>query len=674
MTHSDITKIYGIPTSLQGSLQSIALVEYDNFLDSDITTYASLFSLPTPNFQRILINPTCEICCSGTTCSSCSCTLTPPTTPGSGQDEVTLDIQMAIAVAPKAKILVYIGKNSLTVSVINKIAQDNLAKTVSTSWGFTEDAIFPSLQGFAVLENNIFKQMASQGQSFFAATGDHGAFGDFQNNPTKLVIQDPSSQPFVTAVGGTRVTLDSSGNRVSETTWFNAKLTEGGGGGISVFWPLPSYQNSLGTAANKGSTTFRMVPDVSLNADPSTGYLVILNGIEDQFGGTSAAAPLWAAFTCLINEYRATLGLNSIGFLNPTIYPLFQGSQYNSLMNDINDNSNNGFFPAVTGYDLATGWGTFKAQELLLALSVSPTLIPTTKPTNHPTAKVTSAPMNHPTNLPTNHPTDTPTNHPTVLPTSRPTTKPTNHPTVLPTSRPTTKPTNHPTVITTSRPTTKPTNHPTVIPTSRPTTKPTNHPTVIPTSRPTTKLTNHPTANPTNHPTVKPTIQLTTKPTNHPTVEPTNRPTVKPTNHPTDNPSTISTTTKPSIKSTLQPSNVGGSVPTSNPVSESTLSPSKLLSTKSPNPVTSPSFNTSQPTVLPSIPGGNNTNKASSDLAKFPTLEIIIGSSVGGVLLLSAAFLAMRRRGSKDKRPLHLVSENPLYQPQQQQMFSYPNY
>ena len=568
LTPSDIANIYGIPTSLQGSSQSIALVEYDNFIDSDISTYASMFSLPTPNFNRILINPTCGICCSGNTCTSCSCTLTPPTTPGTGQGEVTLDIQMAIAVAPKAQILVYIAKNTLTVSAINQIAQDNLAKTVSTSWGFPEDEIFPNLQGFATLENNIFKQMASQGQSFFAATGDHGAFGDFSNNPTKLVIQDPSSQPFVTAVGGTQVNLDSSGNRVSETTWFDAQSTQGSGGGISVFWPLPSYQNSLGTAANKGSTTFRMVPDVSLNADPNTGYLVILNGNQDQFGGTSASAPLWAAFTCLINEYRATQGLASIGFLNPTIYPVFQGNQYSSLMNDINDNSNNGFFPAVTGYDLATGWGTFKAQELLLALSTSPTSTPTTS---------------NPTKLPTANPTNPPTANPTNPPTDKPSNLPTDKPINLPTDKPT------------------------------------------------------------NHPSNKPTIKLTSKPSSKPTLRPT-------------------TTMK-------------GLLPTSNPVNfANTPSPTTLSTTKTSSPITSSSLNITKATFSPTNSQNNGTHGSSSDLSKFPTLEIIIGSSVGGVVLLSAAFLATRRRGSKDKRPMTLYSENPLFRPQQEQTLSYPNY
>ena len=385
-----ITTAYGIPTQLTGTGQNLGLVEYDNFLDSDITSYANLFSLPTPNFIRIPVDPTCELSCNNQVCVNQTC-VAPPSTPGKDSIEVTLDIQVAMAVAPAANIRVYIGANSLTVSVFNLIAQDNVAKVISTSWGFPEDAIFNGAAGFALLENQILQQMAAQGQSFFAAAGDNGAFGD-PNNPTALVIQDPSSQPFITAVGGTHLTLDSNGVRTSETTWNDGTNTngvfEGGGGGISVFWPLPNYQAGVANSANLGSTTFRNVPDVSLNADPVTGYIIVLNGNEVQVGGTSAAAPIWAGFMTLVNQVRSQQNKSPMGFLNPTFYSLFKSSQYSQLMNDINDLSTNGHFPAVTGYDLATGWGSFIPQNLLSSLvALGSTSVQTV--TSQPTSSAT---------------------------------------------------------------------------------------------------------------------------------------------------------------------------------------------------------------------------------------------------------------------------------------------
>ena len=196
----------------------------------------------------------------------------------------------------------------------------------------------------------------------------------FRKRPEHRCSPTPSSQPFITAVGGTHITLNSNGVRTAETTWNDGVINqagtfEGGGGGTSVFWPLPKYQTGLPNSANLGSNKFRNVPDVSLNSDPNTGYLVILKGNGIQVGGTSAAAPIWAGFTTLVNEARTQQGKSSIGFLNPTLYSLFQTAQYSQVMNDINDQSTNGHFPAVTGYDLATGWGTFIPQKLLPALA-----------------------------------------------------------------------------------------------------------------------------------------------------------------------------------------------------------------------------------------------------------------------------------------------------------------
>jgi kumamolisin len=143
------------------------------------------------------------------------------------------------------------------------------------------------------LENTIFKQMTVQGQSFFTASGDYGAFCDAYQGNHKLIVGDPS-QPFITSVGGT--TLESVNG--DETAWWSLSKGHhyGGGGGISQFWSIPSWQVPVMTAATLGSLTMRNIPDVSLNANPFImPYSIFYNGAWALFGGTSCASPIWAA-------------------------------------------------------------------------------------------------------------------------------------------------------------------------------------------------------------------------------------------------------------------------------------------------------------------------------------------------------------------------------------------
>src|SRR5262249_37948230 len=142
-----------------------------------------------------------------------------------------------------------------------------------------------------------------------------------------------------------------------------------GGGGISVVWPIPSWQVGVVSAASKGSTSSRNVPDVSLNADPNTGYAIFYRNTWWIFGGTSCAAPLWASFTSLVNQKRASNGKSTLGFANPALYSIATGANYTTNYHDIADGSTNLFYPAVTGYDDATGWGSFNGTNLLNSLA-----------------------------------------------------------------------------------------------------------------------------------------------------------------------------------------------------------------------------------------------------------------------------------------------------------------
>lgn len=348
LSPSDIKTAYGLNgVAANGTGQTIALFELDGYKASDVAAYLDFFKLPKVPLKNILVD--------GFDGSA-----------GDGAAEVILDIELQIAIAPGvSSVLVYEGPNTSAgvLDTYNKIATDNLAKQVSTSWGLGEQFNSAAeLNG----ENNIFKQMALQGQSIYAASGDNGAFDS--GGPT-VDVDDPASQPFMTAVGGTNLTIANDGTYISEKTWGDPGSGSGGGGGFSVIWPIPDYQKGLISTESKGSPTARNVPDVSLDADPSTGYAIFFGGGWQIFGGTSCASPLWAGFTAIVNQQRAALNAQPLGFANPALYRVGKSANYAVDFHDIADGSTNLFYPAVKGFDDATGWGTFVGGKLLNDLS-----------------------------------------------------------------------------------------------------------------------------------------------------------------------------------------------------------------------------------------------------------------------------------------------------------------
>ena len=327
---SDIKTAYGLSGVTQnGGGQTLGLFELDGYTASDITKYETQFGLPAVPLQNILIDSATGKA-------------------GSGADEVTLDIELQAALAPSAsKILVYEAPNSDTgvVDLYTKIASDNLAKEISTSWGEAEADDSASVRNS---ENTAFQKMATQGQSIFAAAGDSGA----DDNGSSLSVDDPASQPYMVGVGGLSLTTNGAGGSYkSETTWNGGSASAGaGGGGISTVWTIPSFQSGVvGSAASKGSTTMRNVPDVSLDADPNTGYAIYVGGAWNIYGGTSCAAPLWSAFTALVNQARTANGSSLLGFADPPIYTVAEGSRYATDFHDIKDNSTNLYYPGGHG-------------------------------------------------------------------------------------------------------------------------------------------------------------------------------------------------------------------------------------------------------------------------------------------------------------------------------------
>ena len=336
---NDFRAAYVPGTSLTGAGQAVGLVQFDGYNPNDITSYETAFNLPNVPLQNVLVGGF-----SGHA--------------GTNNGEVCLDIQMAIAMAPGlSKVLVYEASNmSPWEDILSQMANDNLAKQLSCSWGGGP----PSSTA-----EQIFMQMAAQGQTFFNASGD--------DNALTGSIPFPSDSPNIIQVGGTGLATVSPGGAWSSEAVWNWSSNTGSSGGFSNFYSIPPWQQSVSMITNQGSTSFRNFPDVALTADNI--YTISDNGRGSTSAGTSCAAPLWAGFTALVNQQATNNAQPPVGFINPIIYQLGQSNLYGATFHDITVGNNitrnsNGMFSAVAGYDLCTGWGT-PAAPLISAL-VSP--------------------------------------------------------------------------------------------------------------------------------------------------------------------------------------------------------------------------------------------------------------------------------------------------------------
>jgi uncharacterized repeat protein (TIGR01451 family) len=344
----DFRNAYVPGSTLVGSGQIVGLLEFDGYFPSDILAYESLAGLPNVPLQNIMLDGFNGV----------------PVNPGA-VGEVSLDIEMAIAMAPGlSSVTVFeAGPNGFFNDILASMVTHPEIKQFSSSWG---DGGGPD-----ATMNTLFQQMAAQGQSFFQASGDGDAY--------IMPIWRPGDNPYVTSVGGTTLTMNGSGSSyASERVWNSGYMPPGwsyttngfwgSGGGVSTYYSIPFWQLGVNMTLNGGSTTNRNIPDVALTADNI--WVVSDLGQQGAFMGTSAAAPLWAAFTALVNEQGAASGRPSVGFLNPTLYSLGGGPGYTSFFHDITrgdntwSNSPNQFF-AVAGYDLATGWGTPAGTNLI---------------------------------------------------------------------------------------------------------------------------------------------------------------------------------------------------------------------------------------------------------------------------------------------------------------------
>jgi kumamolisin len=335
-----------------GGSQKTAIV-IDTFpADSDLTTFWAINGIPQnlSNIEKVNVTGAALPAPSG---------------------EESLDVQWSSSIAPQSKVRIYATSNLSFTNInnayqalINDLPSQPTLRQLSLSYGACEVLVSPSdLQ----TGDQLLSVISGKGVSIFVASGDYGSrCGSTGVSSNFNSVQFPASVPSVTAVGGTTLSLDSSGLVSNETAWSIERAggrVTGSGGGISAFFPRQSWQQGAGVPDG----TTRLVPDVSLNADPNTGVTVVLNGSVVQIGGTSFSAPAWAGFTALINDARAYVGKGPVGLLGPRLYPLLGAGNY---FRDITT-GNNGF-PAGAGYDLATGLGVPVVRPLLWNLFLQP--------------------------------------------------------------------------------------------------------------------------------------------------------------------------------------------------------------------------------------------------------------------------------------------------------------
>ncbi len=373
-----------------GSGVTVALYELEGNFPSDITAFESCYGVTASVSYKPVDGG------AGTP---------NPNPPNYDGLETELDIENVIGIAPAVNAIVYQAPNSNSGAYDNyrQMITDDTAKVISTSWGECEAAMGKSA---ADMENTLFQEAATQGQTIVAAAGDDGAQDCFEETfpGTKPAVDDPASQPFVTGAGGTSLTSISPR---TETVWNDGPSPANGGaggGGNSTFWTMPSYQSSApaslnvinsesAAAATCGGTTgdCREVPDVTASADEDHAYLVYWHGNGSAtdsgawtaVGGTSGAAPLWGALFALTDAQ--TTCATPLGLANADLYSA-AAAAYSPLFNDITTGNNDmlgingGEFAAGPGYDQASGLGSPNAVNLVPALCAQETPLTVTNP------------------------------------------------------------------------------------------------------------------------------------------------------------------------------------------------------------------------------------------------------------------------------------------------------
>jgi kumamolisin len=344
-----VGKLYQFPPNLHGTGQTIAIIELGGgFRMSDLNAYFQGLGMATPSVVSVGVDGINN-------------------NPGhdSGADgEVALDIEVAGSIAPRARIAVYFGRNTSAgfLNVINAAIHDTVRKpsVISISWGSAE-------QNFTAAARQqyeaAFQAAATLGVTVLAATGDNGSSDGVDDG--KPHVDFPSAAPSVLACGGTRLIATNPTTIASETVWNDGPAGPGaGGGGVSNFFPKPAYQAGVTVPHSPTGFIGRGLPDISGNADPITGYNIVVGGQRQVIGGTSAVAPLFAGLTALLNEAAAP---RKVGLIQPKLYTT------PGTCRDVTQANNDysgllGVYKAGPGWDAASGLGSAIGTHWVTAL------------------------------------------------------------------------------------------------------------------------------------------------------------------------------------------------------------------------------------------------------------------------------------------------------------------
>jgi hypothetical protein len=389
LTADDLAQAYSFSSlypGTEGAGVTVGVYELEPYLTSDINMFKNCY---TP----VIGAPVSAVSVDGASVHA-----------GAGAGEAALDVEMVIGMAPSATVSVYVGPNGGTGPLDTYLAMVDTPsppQVISTSWGQCEAQLAPvDIQA----EATIFEQAVAQGQTVTAAAGDAGSEDCYvfpSSTDTRLAVDDPASQPWVTGVGGT--TIDALGPPPTETVWNSGLFAGTGGGGSSVTWTMPAWQRGPGVqspftktgdgftgaqpcpvSGGPGTVSCREVPDVASDADPRTGFAMFCScftGGWEKIGGTSMSSPLWAALAALADEGQPS----PVGFLNPVLYQT--RCQASPPLNDITVGNNQPlgsepsapprapsgpYYSATADYDLATGLGTPVADALVNRLRAPP--------------------------------------------------------------------------------------------------------------------------------------------------------------------------------------------------------------------------------------------------------------------------------------------------------------
>ncbi len=345
-TPPQLAAIYRFPPGTDGSGQSIAIIELGGgFAQAELDTYFAGLGITGPTVTAVGVD---------------GANNAPGQDPQGADGEVLLDIEVAGAMAPRAQIVVYFAPNTdagFLDAVSEAVHATPTPAAISISWGLSEDDW--TAQARNALDS-AFVDAGLLGATVTAAAGDNGSSDGATD--ARDHADFPASSPNALACGGTSLDADPSTGAVSaETVWNNGAQGGATGGGVSDVFPRPPWQGTAGVPAKPGGG--RGVPDVAANADPQTGYQVLVDGARLVYGGTSAVAPLWAA---LIARLAQATGA-PFGLLASRLYAGTSAGQAAAGFHDVTS-GDNGSFTAGPGWDACTGLGSPDGTALLTRL------------------------------------------------------------------------------------------------------------------------------------------------------------------------------------------------------------------------------------------------------------------------------------------------------------------